>query len=163
MEPGIALSYGWGSKTEYEEREVDVFLKRLNNSKRDVVFIQKDESIKDFSMLLSVRHNFEWFNIFNRRDALILTPAVLLSGGTQNFGFNTSFSSNSKFVSNFLPSNRNITDVMGFDLQSTTFVLRMNYSRGNYYLLPQLLLDYYLHQSDKRFNTVYSITAGYNF
>jgi hypothetical protein len=163
LQPGLAVSYGWGNKTEFQEREVEVYLKRLKQSRTHVIYIRQNESIKDLSMLLSVRHNFEWDKILSKKDMLTVTPALLLSGGTQNFGFNTSFSGSSKFISNFLPSNRNITDVLGFDVQSATFLLRMNYSRGRYYMMPQILLDYYLHQSDKRFNSVYSITAGYTF
>ena len=34
LEPGIAFSYGWGSKTEFEQKEVDVYLKRLKASRR---------------------------------------------------------------------------------------------------------------------------------
>lgn len=164
LQPGLALSYGWGNKTEYEEKEVEIFLRRLQASKKGVIYIKHDESVKDLSMLFSLRHNFEWYELLCKKDILTFTPALLLSAGTQNFGLNTSFSSDSKFINNnFLPGNSYITDVQGFDLQSATLVLRVDYSIGKFYVLPQLLLDYYLHQSDKRFNNVYSISFGCNF
>lgn len=163
IEPGFAASYGWGSKTKFEQREIEVFLKRLKSSSKKIINIQHDESIKDLSMLFSVRHTFEWYRIFANHDLLTLTPIALISGGTQNFGFNTTFSSNSKFINNnILPANQNITDKRGLHFQSTTFVLQVEYMRKKFYLLPQFVLDYYLHLSDKRFNNIYSLTLGYN-
>lgn len=163
VQPGLAISYGWGSKTEFEQREVEVFLRRLHASKRQVIYIRNNESVKDFSTMISARHHFEWYKIFGKKDMLSLTPVLLLSGGTLNYGFNTSFSSNSKFITNnFLPSNQNISDVSGFDLQSAIFVLQLDYSIGKLYIQPQVLVDYYLHTSDKRLNNVFSVTAGYS-
>ncbi|MEO6000738.1 MAG: hypothetical protein ABIN89_28075 [Chitinophagaceae bacterium] len=163
LEPGIAFSYGWGSKTEFEHKEVDVYLKRLKASKKKIIVIQRDESVRDFSTLFSVRHSFIYDKVFLKNDVLTFRPVLLLSAGTQNFGFNTSFSSNSVLTRNILPSNSYISDVRGLDFQSSTFVLQVDYSLGRYYVLPQLLLDYYLHKADKRFNSVVSFTAGVNF
>lgn len=164
LEPGFAVSYGWGSKTKFEQREVEVFLKRLKSSSTKIINVQRNESIKDLSMLVSVRHSFEWYQLFSSQDMLTLTPIALLSGGTQNFGFNTTFSSNSKFINNnILPANQNITDKSGLHLQSATLVMQVEYMRNRFYILPQILLDYYLHLSDKRLNSIYSFTVGYNF
>jgi hypothetical protein len=164
LEPGIAASYGWGSKTQYAQQEIEIFRKRLQATKTKIIYIQQDESVRDFSTLLSLRHNFEWFRVFSSTDLLTLTPVFLLSAGTQNFGLNTTFASNSNYVTNnFLPSNQNITNSRKMDFQSASFLLQVEYTRKRFYLIPQLLLDYYLHQSDKRYNNAYSITAGYHF
>ncbi len=99
-----------------------------------------------------------------KKDVLTIRPILLLSAGTQNFGFNTSFTTNNGLTSNnILPPNTNITDVRGLDFQSSTFVLQVDYSLGNFYVMPQLMLDYYLHQADKRLYSVVSFTAGVNF
>ncbi|MEJ7767787.1 MAG: hypothetical protein WKF89_08245 [Chitinophagaceae bacterium] len=164
LEPGLAVSYGWGSKTKVEQTEVEVYMKRINANGKKTINIRHDESIKDLSMLFSVRHSFEWFKIFNNLDMFSITPVLLISGGTQNFGFNTSFSSNSRFINNnILPANQNITDKSGLHFQSATCVLQLEYMRGRFYVLPQLLIDYYLHQADKRVNNVHSVTFGYSF
>jgi hypothetical protein len=164
LEPGVAMSYGWGTKTEFAEQEVEVFRKRLQSSNKKIIYIQQDESVRDFSMLFSLRHNFDVFRVFSSSDMITFTPALLLSAGTQNFGLNTTFFSNSNYINNnFLPSNQNITNSNRFDFQSATLLLQMQYTRANFYVIPQLLLDYYLHQSDKRFNNAYSVTAGYHF
>ncbi|MEJ7740800.1 MAG: hypothetical protein WKF97_25565 [Chitinophagaceae bacterium] len=167
IQPGVSLSYGWGSRTEYEKRELDINLRQLENArkkKRTYIYITSSESVKDFSTMFSLRHNFRWSKLLGKQDMLTLTPVVLVSGGTMNYGFNTSFSSNSKTVkNNFLPSNSNITDVSGFDVQSASLLMRLNYSAASFFITPQILLDYYLHSSDNRFNSVYSITAGVHF
>lgn len=162
LEPGIALSYGWGSKTEYDQAEVEILRKRSMPSKKNIIYIKFDESVKDLSLLVSLRHNFEWYKVLSSKDMLTVTPALLLSAGTQNFGLNTSFSSNSKYINNnVLPANSNIKNIQGLNFQSSAFLLRLNYSIRKFYLSPQLLLDYYLQQSANRFNSVYSFSIGY--
>ena len=164
LSPGVALNYGWGNTTAYNQQEVNSSLRRMHASGKNMIYIRQVESVKDFSMLFSLRHSFEWYKVRSNKDMLTITPAVLLSGGTQNFGLNTSFSSNSKQISNnLLPANVNVSDKQGFNFQSTTFLLRMNYSLQKFYVSPQLLFDYYLHVSDKRFNSLYSVLFGYNF
>lgn len=162
IQPGIAAGFGWGSRTEYKEREVDIIRRWLQLDPRPVTVINK-ESISDYSLLLSVRHDFDWENVFNGKDLITLTPVLLLSGGTQKFGFNTSYQSRFRVLNNFLPSNQKISDKKDFDVQSTTLVIRCDYSVGKLYLQPQALFDYYLHSADQRFNTAYSIIAGINF
>lgn len=164
LAPGIAFNYGWGNKTEYNQQEVNSSLRRLHASGKNIIYIRQVESVKDLSVLFSLRHNFEWYRLRNNKDMLTVTPALLLSGGTQNFGLNTSFSSNSKQINNnLLPVNINLSDSQGFSLQSSTFLLRMNYSFEKFYISPQLLLDYNLHTQDRRFNSLYSVSFGYNF
>jgi hypothetical protein len=163
LEPGIAVSYGWGSKTEFERKEIEVYLQRLKSSRKKIILIQRDESVRDFSTLFSLRHSFIFNDLLLQGDQLTIRPVMLLSAGTQNFGFNTSFTSASMNNNNILPPSTNITDVRGLDFQSSTFVLQVDYSLGRYYIIPQVMLDYYLHQADKRLNSVVSLTAGVNF
>ncbi len=164
LEPGIAMSYGWGSKTEFEHKEVDIYLKRLKSSRKKLIVIQRDESVRDFSTLFSLRHSFVFSDVLLKKDMLTIRPVLLLSAGTQNFGFNTTFTTNATMnSSNFLPPNSNISDVRGLDFQSSTFILQLDYSLGKFYVLPQVMMDYYLHPADKRFNSVVSFTVGMNF
>jgi hypothetical protein len=164
LAPGIAFNYGWGNKTEYNQQEVNSTFRRLHASGKNIIYIMQVESVKDLSVMFSLRHNFEWYKLRSNKDMLTVTPAVLLSGGTQNFGLNTSFSSNSKQINNsLLPVNINLSDREGFSFQSTAFLLRMNYSFEKFYISPLLLFDYYLHASDTRFNTLYSLSFGFNF
>lgn len=159
VQPGIAVAYGWGSRTEYTHRALDIErLRRIRDSR--LIRIRTDESIRDLSLLLSVKHEFNWFNVFADKDLFTLTPVLLLSSGTQNFGFNTSFHSRSKTVNNFLPGNQYITGKTSFDTQSATAIVRADYSVGRFFIQTQVLFDYYLHTADNRFNNALAIVGG---
>jgi hypothetical protein len=137
LEPGIAVGYGWGSKTEYTKQEVEIYRKRLKHSKTNTIYIRQDESVKDLSLLVSVRHTFNWYNILDKKDFFSVTPAFLLSAGTQNFGLNTSFSSNSKYLNNnVLPANSNIKDTHGRIILPVSSIFHHRYCSTIIYL-PQ--------------------------
>jgi hypothetical protein len=124
--------------------------------------VRTDESVADFSLLFSVRHDFTWSQLITSRDMFMLTPMILLSSGTQSFGFNTSLQGRSKMSNNFLPNNQNISDRRAFDLQSANIVLRADYSLGKIFIQSQVLLDYYLHTTDQRLNNAFALIAGVN-
>lgn len=161
LQPGIAIGYGWGSRTQYEEQEMDVLRLRQLRDPFNVT-VRKDESIRDISLLLSVRHSFDWSALLFSKDLLTITPVILLSSGTQNFGFNTSFQSQSKTLNNFLPGNQYISN-KPFDTQSASFVLRADYAVGKFFIQTQGLLDYFLHHADNRLNNAFAIIGGVNF
>ena len=162
IQPAVSLAYGWGSRTEYEERKTDVLLLRRHRNPR-VVTVRNDHSIRDLSLLISARHDIDFFKLFSSRDLLTITPVVALSSGTQNFGLNTSFTSDSKQLNNFLPNNQNLSDKNSFDLQSASAVLRADYSIDIFYFQSQFLFDYYLHLTPQRSNTAFALIAGVNF
>jgi len=165
LQPAVSLSYGWGSRTEYKEKQWEILSQRYrNNGGRHAVYIRQDESVSDFAVMTSVRHDFDWYGILGKHDNFVITPVLLLTSGTSNFGFNTSYSTNFNVINNnFLPSNSNITDKTSFEPKSTTLIVRSCYSVGSFFVMPQVLFDYYLHTADKRFNVVYAVMAGVNF
>jgi hypothetical protein len=161
IQPGISVAYGWGSKTEYEHRKLDIlWLRKV----RDPLLItsRKEESVTDLSVLLSIRHDFNKYSLLFSHDLLVITPVLLLSSGTQKFGFNTSFSSRSKVASNFLPGNQYIKDKSGFEPQSASCVIRADYSVGIFFVQSQVLVDYYLHPATNRLNNAFAVIAGIN-
>jgi hypothetical protein len=162
LQPGVAVAYGWGSRTEFEQRRVQLLgVRRKKNP--SIITVRSDESVRDFSSLFSLRHDFYFSKLFSKKDLLSVTPVVLLSAGTQSFGFNTSFQSQSRITSNFLPNNQYVREKGSFDTQSTTLILRADYSVGILFIQSQVLLDYYLHTADDRFNNAFSVIAGINF
>ncbi len=163
LEPGIVLSYGWGTKTSFESQQTATDPKQLKTSKNTIIVAQYDESVRDLSLLYSLKHTFLFSNVLIKNDLLSLKPVVLLSAGTQNLGINTSFTSDFLRTKDILPVSSTATDVHKLDFQSSAFVIQLDYSLGKYYFMPQLMLDYYLHIADKRFNSVYSLTTGVNF
>jgi len=165
LRPSISVSYGWGSKTEYEKKQYKIYRRLLQQSNRYYVTIKNEESINDLSVTLSVRKDFNWSDVLLKDDNVTLTPVFLFNSGTQNFGFNTSYTYTipAAIRVNSTPGNSNLRDRTEFAAQSVSMALRTSYLKGKFMIQPQVLFDYYLPEADDRFNTVFSITAGFSF
>jgi hypothetical protein len=164
LRPTISMSYGWGSNIEYQQKQMLIWRERLQRYERGFVYIKNKESVRDFAALFSVKHDFDFYHIFNRGDGLTLTPVALFTAATQAFGFNSSYQYAFNAIrANVLPSNQNISDQSSFRPQSVSLVLRSDYNLNKFFIMPQFLLDYYLPQTDKHLNIGYSVTAGFNF
>lgn len=165
LRPSVSVSYGWGSTTEYEKKQYKIRKKLLQQNNRYYVTIKNEESINDLSVTLSLRKDFDWYDVLQKNDNVTFTPVILFNSGTQNYGFNTSYTYTlpAAIRVNSTPSNNNIRDKTKFAPQSLSTVLRGNYLKGRFMIQPQVLFDYYLPASDDRFNTVFSITAGVSF
>ena len=166
VRPTVSFSYGWGSKAEYEKRRVERLARLLSQTDRYYVVIKNETSVRDFSATFSVRKDFDWYDVLGKSDNLTFTPIVMLNAGTQNYGFNTSYSYNfSPVRANSLPSNKEISDNTQFAFQSSAVAFRGSYLKGRFLLQSQVLFDYFLQDidSDSKLNTVYSVTAGISF
>jgi hypothetical protein len=168
VRPTLSVSYGWGSKNEEEKREAYRRLRILEATRSYWVNIKKTTSVRDFSTTISVRKDIDWYNVLGKADNITLTPIFMLNAGTQNYGFNTSYSYNfSPVRANSLPSNNDISDNTQFAFQSACAALRGSYLKGRFLLQSQVLFDYFLQDlgddSGSKLNTVYSITAGFSF
>jgi hypothetical protein len=165
VRPTISFSYGWGKET--EERKEERLARLLSMRNRYFVTIKNETRVRDFSATISVRKDFDWYDVLGKRDNITFTPIVMLNAGTQNYGFNTSYSYNfSPVRANSLPSNKEITDNTQFAFQSSAVAFRGSYLKGRFLLQSQVLFDYFLQDtqdSDSKLNTVYSVTAGISF
>ena len=147
LQPGIALSYGSGSRTEYKKREK--LIEQLRRRRRyPVIISQSDESVADFLVTAYVRHNFYWMHILNGKGHIKLTPQVSFSAGSQQYGFNSTngiYSVNRRNAATLLFNTGDITvdDQMKFQPVSLTMHLRPEYSVGKFFIQPQFILDYY--------------------
>lgn len=167
VRPTVSLSYGWGSKEEFQKREATRLARLLEARRRYYVIVKNTTHVSDFSATISLRKDIDWYGVLFKRDNVTLTPIAMLNAGTQTYGFNTSYSYNfSPVRANSLPSNNDISDNTQFALQSACFALRGSYLKGRFLLQSQVLFDYYLldvQDSNSKLNTVYSITAGLSF
>ncbi len=164
VRPTLSLSYGWGGKTEYAEKQTLIWRERLNRYERGFVYIKNEESVRDLAMLFSLKKDFDFYDVLVKDDGITITPVILFTAGTQNFGFNTSYQYSYNIVrANALPSNQNISDKSEFRPQSIAGILRTDYNINKFFIMPQVLFDYYLPETEKHLNIVYSITAGFNF
>jgi hypothetical protein len=161
VRPSINFAYGWGSKSSYEKRRRTLLARLLTQKRRRFIQITNEETVQDFSMTVSVRKDFDWYNVLGKKDNITFTPVIMLNSGTQNFGFNTSYSySFAPVRTNSLPSNQQLSDKTDFGLQSASVVLRGSYMKGKLLIQPQVLFDYYLPEGTDKFNVAFSIMAG---
>lgn len=165
VRPSVSIAYGWGSKTDYEKQEQVLFSRLLQRSRTYYITVRNVQQVNDLSINFSVRKDFDWYGVFGKKDNVTLTPVLLLSSGTQYFGFNTSYTSSANTVRiNALPSNTNVSETTGLGLQSASAILRLSYLTGHFMIQPQVYFDYYLQPTEEnRFNTVFSINASLAF
>jgi hypothetical protein len=167
LRPSVNFAFGWGSKTEYERRRLMRINRLISDPNRYFVDIKNEETVQDFSTTVSLRKDFDWYDVLGKNDNITFTPVIMLNSGTQNFGFNTSYSYRFNTIRpNSLPSNQSITDKTGFALQSASLALRGSYLKGRFLIQPQVLFDYYLlelGEDQSPLNTVFAITAGWSF
>jgi hypothetical protein len=163
VRPMLAVSYGWGSRTDYIEREDLILDLRLR--RRGFTYINTKESISDFSVTTSLRHDFYWLDAFAYKDHIRFTPQLAFTSGTQKFGFNQSSSTYATLIrnnSNVLYSTENmyLDDQLKFQPLSLTLFLRGEYSIGKFFVQPQFTMDYYFPASSDNFSSLFSVNIG---
>jgi hypothetical protein len=166
MRPGIALNYGWGSRSAYNKREE--LIQSLRLRPYGYTYINSKETVSDFSVMASVRHDFYWLDIFSYKDHIRLTPQLAFTSGTQKFGFNqntTTYAQAVRSGSNIIFSSENayLDNSLYFQPLSLTFYLRGEYSIGKFFVQPQAIFDYYFPATSKNFSVLGSVNAGFMF
>lgn len=166
FKPALAMSYGWGGRSDYMEREE--LIQDLRLRRRGFTFINTEETVSDFTMMASVRHDFYWLDVLSERDHIRFTPQLSFTSGTQKFGFNQTsgtYVTTLRTGSNVLFNSENVylDDKLEFQPLSLTLFLRGEYSIGKFFLQPQVALDYYFPASGKNFNALFSFNAGFFF
>lgn len=164
--PTVAVSYGWGSRSDYTEREEQILDLRLRRN--GITRINSKESISDFSVITSVRHDFYWLGIFSYKDHFRITPQLSFISGTQKFGFNQSANTYATILrtgANVLYNSENVylDDQLDFQPLSLTMFLRGEYSIGKFFIQPQLVLDYYFPTEKGNFSSLFSCNLGVIF
>jgi hypothetical protein len=140
----------------------------LRLRRRGFTYINTKETISDFSLMTSVRHDFYWLDVFTFNDHIRFTPQLALTSGTQKFGFNQSSSTFATVIrtgSNVLYSTENVylDDQLKFQPLSLTLFLRGEYSIKKFFIQPQLTMDYYFPATSNNFTTLFSLNLGFMF
>lgn len=173
LQPGIMANYGWGSRTQFIKKD-SIYYKNLltaattNNVIRDkdtvTIFRRNTKSIVDFSVSVSLRHDFYWLDIFSHKDHIRVSPVLSLSGGTQKFGFNqTTGASGPLRVASLLNNTQNVSLQQKFQVLSLDLYLRAEYSIGKFFVQPQMLFDYYFPAASDNFMVAFSVNTGFMF
>ncbi len=166
IRPTVSVSYGWGSRSDYQKREELIQSLRLRPN--GFTFINTKESVSDFSVMASVRHDFYWLDVFTYNDHIRFTPQLAFTSGTQKFGFNQSsntYATTIRTGANVLYSSENVylDNQLYFQPLSLTLFLRSEYSIGKFFIQPQFTMDYYFPSATRNFSTLISINTGFMF
>ena len=168
IEPGLAIGFSFGKQIEYFDT---AFWRRSIDSPYTYRVIHVRDTIttrlSGLSLTLSATHKWNFYKLINKKDAIVLQPALLLNAGSQRWDITHSSSLNNRLpiVQNYLK--RKFGDgssSASFSLQSAAFLAAATYYYGKFYLQPQLYLDYYLPSTtEKRLTTLFSVVAGFSF
>ena len=166
FKPMVGVSYGWGSRSDYQDREE--YITSLQLRRNGFTRINTKESVSDFSLFTSVRHDFYWLDVFTYNDHIRVTPQLTFTSGSQKFGFNQSSNTYATMLrsgTNVLYNTENVylDNKMYFQPLALTFYLKTEYSIGKFYVQPQLILDYYFPAAEKQFTGLVSVSGGFIF
>ena len=166
IRPTVAVSYGWGSRSDYSEREEQLIDLRLR--RRGYTYINTEESISDFSLITSIRHDFYWLDVLTYKDHIRFTPQLSFTSGTQKFGFNQKSNTYVNVLRNnssvlYSSDNVYLDDELKFQPLALTMNFRGEYSMGKFFIQPQFVLDYYFPATTDNFSSFFSINVGFMF
>jgi hypothetical protein len=130
--------------------------------------IETTESIADFSLTASVKHDFYWLNVVSKKDFFRVTPQLALTGGTQKYGL---AQTNSLYVSEkqtgasiLYNTDKNFVAAQSkFQLLALSARLRTEVSKGIFFFQPQLIFDYYFPERNNNVVTAFVVNAGILF
>lgn len=158
LEPGVAVGYSTGQYKQLITKDTVI------NNRRRFLYDSITNNLKAFSVLLSVSHNFEWYQLLHKKDALFFTPSIMLNVGSSKTEI--MHQSNATFLLNLLNKKGKLRRNQNtpFQVESIGLNVDVNYTIGKFNFQPQLYLDYYLPSTDtERFSQVFTFNVGYSF
>ncbi len=166
IKPSVTATYGWGTRTDFKEREDHITFLRLRTN--TYTRTNTEESVSDFSLATSFRHDFYWLNLLGNRNVIRITPQLVFTSGTQKFGFNetsNTYAKNPGKGNNIIYNSRNVSldDKVYFQPLSMTAFLKSELSFGRFFIQPQFGVDYYFPATEKNISTALTLNTGLNF
>ncbi|MDQ6608550.1 MAG: hypothetical protein M3Y85_01870 [Bacteroidota bacterium] len=166
FKPSMGVSYGWGSRNDLEEREEKI--QNIQLAQNGFTRINTRESVIDLNLTASIRHDFYFLKLLSRNDYIRITPQLSFTSGTQQFGFNqtsNTYATVRRTGSNVLFSTENITldNQLYFQPISLAALLKVEYSKGIFFMQPQLMVDYYFPAAKDNLTTLLVLNAGFVF
>jgi hypothetical protein len=166
FKPSVALSYGWGSRSDYTQQQEYIYTLQLRLN--GFTQINTEEKVRDFNVITSVRHDFYWIGNLKKGDYFRLTPQLVFISGTQQFGFNqtsNTYATIPRTGSNVLYSTDNVylDNSTYFQPISMAVNLKAEYAIGKFFIQPQFILDYYFPAKENNFTTGFIVNTGFIF
>ena len=141
----------------YKQTEL-VFLSNINR----FVLDSTDNKTSYFSATFSIEHNFEFENVFTKKDGLTILPIFMVNSGSDKVN---STHLNRIFNRPRVPlSVKKTSQANKMQLQSIASSINITYGIGKFYVQPNVYFDYYLPETTgQRFSSIVSLTAGFTF
>lgn len=162
FKPSLSATYGWGGRTAYEQQKKYItLLNALSPLGNNTTTSQ--ESISDFVVAATVRHDFYWREVLGKKNYIRLTPQLKFTAGTQKYGLNQSSSGYAAtYIVPLLYNSQNTssTQRQNFQPLSITAYLKSEFSIGKFFVQPQIVLDDYLPAATNNFTTAFMINTG---
>ena len=154
IQTGISLGFANGT---YKQTEL-VFLSNINR----FVLDSTDNKTSYFSATFSIEHNFEFENVFTKKDGLTILPIFMVNSGSDKVN---STHLNRIFNRPRVPlSVKKTSQANKMQLQSIASSINITYGIGKFYVQPNVYFDYYLPETTgQRFSSIVSLTAGFTF
>jgi hypothetical protein len=159
LEPGISLGFSGGRHTDY--RKIDTVFFGTRRVFTDTV----KTTIRSFSISVFVQHSFEYLNVLDKDDGISIEPKLMINAGINRYT-EKHYNPYSAFFKRILQRRQSLGRLQEdtpFELQSIAGSLNINYLIGDFGFEPQVYLDYYLPESDKKFTCIYSFSISYSF
>lgn len=166
FKPSVSMSYGWGNRDDYDEREEKI--QNIQLAQQGFTRITTRESIADFNLIASVRHDYYLLDVLSNGDYLRFTPQLSFISGTQQFGFNQTSNTYATVRRNgrsvlYNTENVSLDNQLYFQPISLMAFLKTEYTIRKFYVQPQLVFDYYFPASENNFSTSFVINTGLFF
>lgn len=171
LQPGLALGWAKGNYREAFETTrtfdtvINGILRSFTITRRDTV----KTNLRDVSVTGYLQHEFEWYEIFGKKDELNITPVLMLVGGETKYQVAQTTSRNGLLRPKLFKTVRSTSanGSSGFRFQSLGLNVSATYTTGKFYISPQYYLDYYLPNDltagEKRTTSVFNVTVGVTF
>jgi hypothetical protein len=169
--PKLAFDYGWGTYDQLDNLKL-IDTVRFRRFAPIVRYLSKQEStakVNDFSVMLSVRHDFTSHPKGANAHYFRYTPSLLLLAGTATYGTNTALNSlNGPRLAN-LTNVQLFKDLYGsafapvkdeFAFQNFNISQTAMYTVGKWYLQGLLTFSYIIPKEQSKWNAFFNVTTG---
>ncbi len=170
IQPGINLGFANGNF-----KQIDPFLYTPDTSvlipNPRPILLQDSTNNKSnfFSISLTAEHNFEFENVFSKRDLLSINPVVMIIAARDYTATEHTTRFSGRLLNRFpklrvYSKRRNETNTNKMQLQSIASSINITYGIGKFYVQPNVYFDYYLPETTgQRFSSIVGLTAGFTF
>lgn len=168
LQPGISLGFASGKykETSFISFKRLVHLPNPPPNGRDTLIIiagkdSTDNKTSYFSLSANIGHDFTFYKIFSKKDALDFIPALLVNFGSDQL---TQIHTNKIYNRPALSARKKSDFSNSFQVQSIAASAELTYMVGQFFIDANVYADYYLPATtEKRLSFIFAVTTGFSF